>query len=276
MSTLPTSIEAYLNDAGFSGTEILILNKLLESDAMSLRELASKTGKSTGVLNQAMDKLLKKEIIGRIIINKSPKYTLQSLEVVTEWMAKDTKQKHSLLVRRQENFQAFITSLTTKQARPQMQYFEGLDGIKQAYTLLLEDTNEMLHYLPARYKEEEDPLAAFRKTYFNIRMKKNIYCRIISEDTTLGRRYQSRDHLSFRKTLLVSSDRYPFFIEQIISGGNIAYIDHDKLKACILCFSNLAQYDSLFFEADWSAALLNIQEELALREKYITSISLPE
>ncbi|HVW66637.1 MAG TPA: hypothetical protein VHA78_02805 [Candidatus Peribacteraceae bacterium] len=50
MTSLPSSIEVYLEEAGFSGTEILILKKLLEEDALTLRELAAKTGKRTNTL----------------------------------------------------------------------------------------------------------------------------------------------------------------------------------------------------------------------------------
>jgi len=58
MSHLPASIEAYLEEAGFSATEMLIVRQLLDHGATTLREIAVKTGKSTGVLDQAMRKLL--------------------------------------------------------------------------------------------------------------------------------------------------------------------------------------------------------------------------
>ena len=62
MISLPSHIEKYLSEADFSATEILILRQIITGKAFTLRELASKTGKSTGVLDQAMKKLLKKQI----------------------------------------------------------------------------------------------------------------------------------------------------------------------------------------------------------------------
>lgn len=188
-------------------------------------------------------------------MNRISKYSLHSLEAILQWMEQDVQRKKAMLVRRQQGFQAFVASLTVERARPEMEYFEGLEGIKKAYEALLEDTQEMLHYMPARYKEEEDPLQDFRKNYVAERRTRGIFSRIISEDTPLGRRFQSKDFVQYRQTLLVPKERYPFFIEQIISGGMIAYLDHEHLKGCILRFSNLAHYDALFFEADWQAAL---------------------
>ena len=59
MTALPAHIEEYLLEAGFTSTEILVLRRLLVGESMTLREMASNTGKSTGVLDQAMKKLLR-------------------------------------------------------------------------------------------------------------------------------------------------------------------------------------------------------------------------
>jgi hypothetical protein len=52
MKEIPAAVEATMLDAGFSPTEILILRRLLEDDALTLREIAARSGKSTGVLDQ--------------------------------------------------------------------------------------------------------------------------------------------------------------------------------------------------------------------------------
>ena len=97
MVALPTSIEAALKDAGFTGTEILVLRKLMEEDSMTLRELASKTGKSTGVLDQAIKKLLRKGIIHRQDFNGVSKFVLLSITTISEWMARDMREKRDIL-----------------------------------------------------------------------------------------------------------------------------------------------------------------------------------
>ncbi|MDD5751525.1 MAG: hypothetical protein PHS73_03320, partial [Candidatus Peribacteraceae bacterium] len=194
MTTLPASIEGYLLEAGFSLTEILVLKRMLEGEALTLRELATKTGKSTGVLDQATKKLLKRKILVRETVNDSPKVLLQSLDAVMRWMREDMDRKLQTMQSRAKDFETFIASLKQESTRPEIEYFEKDGGIERAYMKLLTiGAKEFLHYRPVTMREEEDPLRAFRVQYFRERHRRGIFARVIAPDTTLGRRYQSRD-----------------------------------------------------------------------------------
>lgn len=252
MTGLPASVEAYLQEAGFSQTEILILKRLIEGEAMTLRELAAKTGKSTGVLDQATKKLLGKKILSKEQINDGLKYTLGSVQAITTWVQKDMQEKKDNLQRKHQNFETFISSITVDRNRPDMEYFEGEEGIKKAYLKLLEmGCKEFLQYFPVEHKEEEDPLCAFRVQYFRERRKRGIFSRVITHDTLLGRRFQSRDVFEYRKTVLVPEDRCPFQFEQIICCNTVACFDHKDQKVCFIKFAQLAEAERKFFEAVW-------------------------
>jgi predicted transcriptional regulator len=252
VETLPSSIETYLQEAGFSGTEIIVLKKLLEEDALTLRELSTKTGKSTGVLDQAVKKLLKKKILSREVINDTPKYILKSLNSVLAWMEEDTKLKQQMMQRRHENFESFVRSLTVGKRRPEMEYFEGTEGLKKAYNELLNRGNDIVQYGPTLYFVEEDPLRDFRVQYFRDRRNKGIFSRIITHDTVLGRRFQSRDAFEYRKTVLVDPDIYPFNFEKIIIGDTVACFQLTEERACFIRYPELAQDERTFFERLWN------------------------
>lgn len=251
MDQLPSSIEAYLEEAGFSGTEILILRRLMDGEPLTIRQLGAKTGKSTGVLDQAMKKLMKKNIIKKALVNDSPKYSLDSMESVVEWMQDDMEQKRDMLLRRHQNFESFVTSLESGNKRPDIEYFEGESGIKQAYIKLLNGPGEIFHYLPVTGKEEEDPLRDFRVQYFRERQNRKMFSRILAHDNTLGRRYQSRDAFEYRKTVLVPEAEYPFTFEKIITGDRIACFDHKAKTACVIRYPELADIEKTLFEAIW-------------------------
>jgi DNA-binding HxlR family transcriptional regulator len=251
MDQLPSSIEAYLEEAGFSGTEILILRRLMDGEPLTIRQLGAKTGKSTGVLDQAMKKLMKKNIIKKALVNDSPKYSLDSMESVVEWMQDDMEQKRDMLLRRHQNFESFVTSLESGNKRPDIEYFEGESGIKQAYIKLLNGPGEIFHYLPVTGKEEEDPLRDFRVQYFRERQNRKMFSRILAHDNALGRRYQSRDAFEYRKTVLVPEAEYPFTFEKIITGDRIACFDHKAKTACVIRYPELADIEKTLFEAIW-------------------------
>lgn len=251
MDHLPSSIATSLEEAGFSGTEILILRRLMDGEPLTIRQLGAKTGKSTGLLDQAMKKLLKKNIIKKTLINDVPKYSLDSLEAVVEWMQDDMEQKREMLLRRHQNFESFVTSLETGSKRPDIEYFEGESGLKQAYIKLLNGPGEILHYLPVQWKEEDDPLRDFRVQYFRERQHRKMFSRVLAHDTSLGRRYQSRDAFEYRKTVLIPENEYPFTFEKIITGDRIACFDHTAKTACVIRYPELADIEKTLFEAIW-------------------------
>jgi len=249
---LPTSVEAYLVEGGFNPTEILVLRRLLEGSAMTLRELASKTGKSTGVLDQATRKLITKGIVSREVINDTTKYTVGSLEAIQTWMREDMQKKHKELHRKEQDFESFISALKVDQARPEMEYFEGQEGITKAYGKLLTlAEKELLFYVPVSCKEEDDPLRDFRVQHFRARHKRELFSRVLAPETHLGKRYQSRDHFEYRKTVLVPETQFPVSFEKVIAGDTIACFNHPQQSACFLRYPELAQSERAMFEMMW-------------------------
>ncbi len=251
MGTLPSSIQAYLDEAGFSGTEVLVLEKLLDQDTSTLREMALKTGKSTGVLDQAMKKLLKKGVVVREMVNDSPKYVLHSLQSVQEWMKNDMQQKTQLIIRKYENFDKFIQTVTKEKTRPDVQFFEGIDGLKRAYNQLLKRGKIFLRYGPTNYTPEDNPLADFYPQYYQECHNHGIFTRVITHDTPLGRRHQSRDAFEFRQTILVDQREEPFMFEKIIVGDTLACFHLETKQACVMRYNDFAEEERSFFEILW-------------------------
>ncbi len=254
IAILPASIEAYLKDAKFSTTEVLVIRKLLEEDALTLRELATKTGKSTGVLDQALKKLLGKGIVNKQAINAGFKYTMGSLKPILEWMEKDMKQKYEMLERRHQNFEAFVESLAVDKGRPEMQYFDGEEGIKRAYIKLLDSKVELLCYWPHECNWEEHPMRDFYVQYFRERHRRNIFSRVITHDTLFGRRFQTRDPFEYRKTILVPEGDFPIPFEKVIAGDLVACFNHKQKQACFIKYPEFTHAERMLFENHWKEA----------------------
>ena len=248
---LPSGIELYLKEAGFSVTEMLLLRKLVEEDSLTIRELASKTGKSTGILDQAMKKLMTKKIAQRNIINDQPRYSINSLDAVVRWVKNDMIERKSTLDRRHENFESFIATLKVDKKRPDIEHYHGEEGIKQAYLKLLESGQELLTFTPVLTLTEADPLRLFRVEYFRKRQVRKIFQRILSPDSTLARRFQSRDPFEYRKTLLVAETDLPLTFEKTIVGDTIACFNFTEQSACFLRYPDLANAERAHFEAMW-------------------------
>ncbi|TSC57894.1 MAG: hypothetical protein Greene041619_899 [Candidatus Peregrinibacteria bacterium Greene0416_19] len=249
--TLPSSIESALVGAGFSATEIVILKRLLEEDALTLREIAARTGKSTGVLDQAMKKLLRKGIVSKEDINDTTKFAIHSLQSIVKWMENHTRSQREELLRRHQNFETFIASLEKGKHRPDMEFFDGKEGMQQAYTKLLDRGKELLIYDPVFCSIEDHPLRDFFVQYFRDRRRRGIFSRIIAHATPLGRRFQSRDPFEYRKSLLIPEQDLPITFEKIIAGDTVACFNHAEQRACFIHYPELAATERGMFEAIW-------------------------
>lgn len=263
---LPTGVEQYLKEAGFSATEMLVLRKLVEEDSLTIRELASKTGKSTGVLDQAMKKLMTKKIAQKNVINDQPRYSINSLDAVLRWVKNDMLERKSTLERRHENFESFIATLKVDKKRPDIEHFHGAEGMKQAYLKLLESGQELLTVTPILHLTEEDPFRSFRVEYFRKRQVRKIFQRILAPDSTLARRFQSRDAFEYRKTLLASENELPVAFEKTIVGDTIACFNFDEESACFLKYPDLAKAERAAFETLWNRQMTESHEERSVQE----------
>ncbi len=254
-TSFPISIETYLKEAGFSQTEMLILRKLLEEDALTIRELGAKMGKSVGLVDQAVKKLMSKGIVRREHINDQPRYLINSLDAVVQWVKDDRKKHKEMLDRRHENFETFIATLKIDQKCPDLEHFSGLEGIQQAYDKLLAVGGEILTFTPVLYLAEDDPLRAYRVDLFRRRQIRKIFQRVLAVDSPLARRFQSRDLFEYRRTLLVPESELALAFEKTIVGDTVAYIDLKGENACFLKYPELAKSERAAFECLWVRTL---------------------
>ena len=252
MNSFPASIESHLLEAGFSSTEILTLKNLANGVPLSLRQIAAKTGKSTGVLDQATKKLIRKGIVKRECVNGSPKYTLVSLIAVTKWISEHTNERLTILRQREKDVHLFFSSLKLENERPSMEFFEGHGGMEKAYQRLLECKDDLLQYLPVSKKEEEHFLHELHEKFICERRRRGIFLRVIAHDTSLGRRFKSRDHLAHRETVLIPESQCKFDFEQIIAGKTITCFHNKGIQACNMTFPNFTASQRALFETIWS------------------------
>ncbi len=249
---LPASIEAYLRDAHFTATEILVIRKMIEEKALSLRELGAKTGKSTGVLDQAVKKLLQKKVIKRELINGNPKFTLVSLESLEKWMALEVEKRKNELDRKQQDLAEYICSLETEDTRPNIQNFEGEIALRKAYKEIINAESELVTFLPSNFNDEEDPLKEIVAEFTRERRRRGMFLRVIYADTVTGHSFQSKDILFHRRTVLVPKEELSLGFEKMIVGDKIFCIDHNKKFGCCITFKEFAEAEREKFSRLWS------------------------
>jgi len=234
--------------------EIIVLRHIAGGDAQTLRSLAARTGKSIGALDQAMRKLTLRGIIRRVLVNGTPRYTLTSADAIARWAQAHTQETLALLRRKEDDICQFFTALQTQADQPRIEHFDGMEGMVQAYgDLLAGDEKDIVAFLLVHKKEEEDALADCKKQFAHEVRRRGITLRVLAHNTPLGRRYQSRDHLAYRSTRLVSTGDYPFLCTQYVSGNTVTFLDEAAQKGYRMHCPRFAVSQRAFFQAIWEA-----------------------
>jgi uncharacterized membrane protein len=165
------------------------------------------------------------------------------------------KERQKNLARKHENFEQYIASLTLDRKRPDVEYFRGDDGIRQAYERLIETGAEFLTIAPVLYSAEEDPLRALRVDLFRKRQGRKIFQRVIAPDTALARRFQSRDAFEYRRTVLIPEAEFSLEFERTVAGSTLVCFNHQDKTACLIKYPELVSTEAASFEALWAKQL---------------------
>lgn len=250
--TLPLGIEDYLQESGFTATEIIVLKKLLEENLLTVREIAMKTGKSNGIIDTAVKKLVRRNIVTKENVNENPRYSIIDPQAIVDWGEKHVKEQTKMLERKHQSFAQFMAQLTVEKQYPEIEHYSGIDGLTKAYHKLLETRAEFLTYTDPASMPSAGLLADFRAQFARRRQVHGVFQRIIAPDSSSSRRFRSRDPFESRRTTLIPPEQWSMPFEKIIAGNIVAYIDLHALQASFIRFQKLAESERDAFERLWA------------------------
>lgn len=256
MTYLPLTIEQQLKEAGFCGTEILVLRHLLAGLSYTVRELASKTGKSTGVVDQSIKKLLRKNIVQVQRMNDAPKYYLSSAQSLARYLKRSITEQITVVERRARDIEQYLDSLKIQTDQPSMEFFTGEKGMLALAKRLVELTpakQTIVAYLPTtpeiqtQYKFVRDAFTQLRTTHGNM-------LHMLTHATNVGKQTRELDVLHLRETRFIPEHICPLQVGHILAGNGYASINYQKMEAFLLICPDFTLEKSSIFEALWHQA----------------------
>ena len=251
MFSLPLSIEQQLRDLGFSATELLILKRLMEDATNTIRTLAKKTGKSTGVLSQAMKKLTGKGLIYQTRHHALQSYKLCSTQTLCQYVTEIHAMKKDELERKEENFRRCMEQLSKKMAREELLHFNATT-IERALETMLKNTRELCIYTPNILCPASSVLAKVFEKFHMERMRRNIFLRVIAPLTQENMKEAMKDDLHLRSSLLLDPERYPISFQRILTPMSLLCIDLEQAEGRLIEFPSLATHECQYFVKLWA------------------------
>lgn len=213
----------------YNKTELTTLQKILENIGLSKKESkiylaaielglspASKIAKTAGLNRVTTYDTLEKLMQKGFIAKHKRKGTFQFSGIDPEITALDFRAKAREFRKALPDFKR----LQGETLHPQIQYFEGIEGIKKIYLDTLSSKTEILNYTDSKGIREIWP--EYDKDYVQKRVDKKIYLHGISPNDNEGQSAKAADWDRHREIRLVDKKNYDFSNEINIYNDKVA------------------------------------------------------
>lgn len=233
-----------LDTLGLNEKEAKILGILFQYDGLRVADLAKKAG-----LNRTTSYGILKSLIVKGLVSSTTKDGIQQYQSIDPGLLPNyiDRQKDLLEERKKEIARIIPQVQKLREERgvfPRMLFFEGLEGLKQAYEDTLENNNGKL------IEEFTGPDAMFDelgqeewvRNYIEKRKARGIKCRIIAPDTKWSRWTRENDVTALRITKLIP-EKYRFASEVVLYDNKVGIFSFSKEKpvAVIIEDDNICQ-----------------------------------
>jgi len=242
-----------LGELGLSLEEAKVYIAILELGGGYVSTIAKKSGVNRVACYHTLGKLVDRGIVNSLEKNNVKYFAVENVKVIVD------KQKE--LLKKAERLLPELGALVNKSAyRPKMQYYEGINGIKNIFEDTLTTKKELLGYtnlaeLPEVLQED------YLKDYAKRKVDLGIKTRMLSPISKDGLKYLSKyypkgfDH-NLVEILFVNSKQFLFEYEINIYDNKVAIVslNPDELIGLIIESPVYANTQRAIFDLAWLGA----------------------
>lgn len=250
-----------LIDIGLSREEAKIYLTLLENGQATASTLATKSQIKRTYIYALCQNMVKK---GLITLSKKGKKTTfvpqspQNLLSISEEKRARTAKAHAQL---EQSLPSLSVRYKAIEAKPIVQIFEGVEGLKKIYNDTLKVGKEISAVVET---SEMDPALRswLKEHYIHERAKAKIHAKVILASGKLSSEYQSRNQKAYRTVIEVPSSKYPIKHEVDVYGDKVAFIKYHKdepLVGLVIDNALVAHTMRAWFNLSWKGALSEIK-----------------
>jgi HTH-type transcriptional regulator, sugar sensing transcriptional regulator len=245
--------EEILKEAGLSKEQTTIYTCLLENGPMQARKIVSKTGIKRGLVYKALSQLININLVEKVDKQGSvtvfhPKHPNKIMEMVEE--------RKRALQTVSESMRSVVGQMTSDfnliSGKPNVQFFEGMEGSIKAGTDSLYSKTEILEYIDNQKVLERIP--EFNEQYVKERKKDKIKKRMLVVDTSQNRERAIK--IRAEETEIRFIDSSPFSTVMQIYDNKISYVtlNKEKMIGVIIECPEIYGMHKTIFESQWEKA----------------------
>lgn len=159
-----------------------------------------------------------------------------------------------------DNLSQFTAFANLSSSKPHVRLYEGISGIQAVFAQTIrKPKSQMLAFSPYQTAEKTAwyngrEYVEWGLDYLKERAKKQIFARVIAEDTPASRSRKSRDEEEWRETRLVPTDKFIFTNEICILDDWVAVVSYKEMIALMIESKEFARTLRAIFELAWVGA----------------------
>jgi sugar-specific transcriptional regulator TrmB len=247
------NLQQVLEEFGLTERQAKVYLALLQLGEASVAEIAAKAQIERTGTYYVLEGLKLRGIVSRFQKIKTDKY-----------VAADPKEILNISKRRQELIESYLPELKAFQNlsnfKPHIQLYEGLDGIKSVWRRTLKKKNTVILSFSG-YRLAEETALYYGKEYLEWglahikeRAKRNIFTRVITEDSPQARERQKVDKQEAREMRIVPKEKFLFRNEINILDGWVAITSYKELIALVIESKEITETLRNIFELCWEGS----------------------
>jgi sugar-specific transcriptional regulator TrmB len=205
-----------LQDIGHSPKEAQVLDVLLRSEPLRAQEIADRTD-----INRTTVYSVLKELQASGLVHAVEEYGVAKFgSIAPDQLPSYLARKRSLLETYETQIETLVPQLMDAQsgrhAFPKVSFFQGVEGVKQAYEDTLEHNKEGAIYVFSGPDIVFEQLGKEYVAYYtNKRTKLGIKSYQVAPDTTWGRFIKEKDAMFIRNTMIIPAE-FSFDTEMVM------------------------------------------------------------
>jgi HTH-type transcriptional regulator, sugar sensing transcriptional regulator len=238
-------LQKELENLGLDEKEVQVYLSLLEIGEANIAKICNKSGVKRTTVYSAIEALKEKGLV-------SSTTRKQSILYIAEDPRKLEQKLNEKMISLKNILPELLSISNFIDKKPKIRYFEGIEGIKEAYrdTLNYPDRETLAWASPDAVKFFESDW--LWKTYLPQRIEKKIWQRVIAPDNPEIRAFTAEDQKHLRRTKYIPKDKIPFEVEINLYGEQKIAIMSFEEKLSLIIESNKI-YNTLknIFEIMW-------------------------
>lgn len=237
-------IQDDLQKIGMNEKESRVYTTLLEKGEANIAQIAKQSGVHRSTVYLVLDLLKQKGLVGMVKKKKTVFFAEDPRKMLNE-----ISRKKKIL---EKSMPELLASFALLDRKPNIKYFEGIEGLKQIYSDFLEYQNsEILALNSNDYRDFFDE-EFLLKNFIPERKKRRIWVRAIYPSTLFLKELAVEDKNHLRKSRFISNEKFTIEMGIYLYGHNkVALFSYRDKFGAILTSQAIRHTLTSLFEVLW-------------------------